>query len=163
MEGRKTIFNYLEEVLCIFAISILILIGIAYITGDTVKDFASMFQLGSKGLALTTMLQFFLMAVFITVLKYLLFSEFLLKNNLILLKTMIMIVIIVIMTAVFANIFDWFPTNEWQPWAGFAISFGICFSSGTVLMVIKNNMENRKIKEGLAKLKQEISEEEHNE
>ncbi len=162
MESRKTIFNYLEEVLCIFAITILILIGIAYITGDDVKDFSTMFQLGSKAIALSTMLQFFLMSLFITVLKFLLFSEHFFKENSILLKTIIMIVCIVIMTAIFANIFGWFPTNMWQPWAGFSISFGICFCTAIALMVVRNNLENKKMQEGLEKLKQERSKEEHN-
>ncbi len=162
MEDRKTIFNYLEEVLCIFAITILILIGIAYITGDTVKDLSTMFQLGSKAIALSTMLQFFLMSVFITVLKFLLFSEHFFKNQSILLKTIIMIICIIIMTAIFANIFGWFPTNMWEPWAAFAISFGISFCTAIVLMIVKNNLENKKIQEGLQKLKQEMSKGEHN-
>ena len=163
MESRKTIFNYFEEVLCIFAITILILIGIAYITGDAVKDLSSMFQLGSKAIALSTMLQFFVMSVFITVLKFLLFSEHLLKNRSILLRTIIMIVCIVIITAIFANVFGWFPTNMWEPWAAFAISFGISFCTAIVLMVVRNNLENKKMQEGLEKLKQEMSKEEYHE
>lgn len=163
MEGRKTIFNYLGEAINIFAITILILIGVAYITGDEVKDLSTMFQLGSRAIALSTMLQFFLMSVVITIIKFLLFSDHFFKESSILLKSIIMIVCVVVMTVIFANIFDWFPTNMWQPWVAFAISFSICFCSGIAVVALKNNLENKKMQEGLEKLKQEMSKGEPNE
>lgn len=148
----------MQEICCIFSVSILILMGIAYHSGEKVKEMSSMFRLGNQGLSLTTMLEFLAMAVIITFLRYFLFSEAWLKQASVIPRTILMIVCIVFITAVFATVFAWFPINEWRAWIGFAISFGICFSGGTILMIVKNNLENRKMKEGLEKLKQEMQE-----
>lgn len=153
MEEQKTIFNYIQKIFSIFSISILFLIVIACITGEQVKDYSSMFRLGNEGLTNATMLQFLLMSILIVVLRYFFFSEKILKKKSVLFRTVIMLLFVIALTAVFAACFDWFPIFEWQPWVGFAISFGISFSLATLLMVIKTRMENKKMQEGLAALK----------
>lgn len=57
-------------------------------------------------------------------------------------------------SAFFIIIFKWFPVNMWKTWLMFFICFVIYFVASAVLATVKNNLENKKLADGLAKLRE---------
>ncbi len=57
--------SFIRETMYIFAFDMLILIVLAYFIGEEAREISTMFRLGSEGLALETMVQYFLSAAVI--------------------------------------------------------------------------------------------------
>lgn len=158
MEERKTIFDYLGHVLCIFGFMMIIMMVFCKAVGENAKGLSSMFQLGGQGLAFTTMLQFLVVAVLIEGVRILFFTDILIKKLSILFRCIGMLTTILIIIVIFIVIFEWFPIHMWQPWLMFLLCFGICFGISTIVMNVKEKMENKRMEEGLARLKRQWKE-----
>ncbi len=153
MENRRTIFDYLGEVFCIFGITIAILNVMCHFFGESAIEVSSMFALGSKGLTIATMLQFLLLSMLITVSRFVYFTDRLIKNASIAMRTAWMLFTIILLIAGFIYLFEWFPVHQWQPWAMFFLCFGISFGISTLITFLKERMDNKNMQEALMKLK----------
>lgn len=154
MEERKTIFDYLAQVLTIFGFTMIILNLFCYLFGESAKEYSTMFALGREGISTDTMMQY-LMASAITVLfRFLFFTDMLIKNWRIVTRTICMIISEILMIVVFVLAFGWFPANMWQPWVLFLICFGLCFTASVTVTILKERAENRKMETALKKLKE---------
>lgn len=161
MENKKTVFDFLGQVLITFGITMNLLAVLCWITGEAVRleGVSSMFRLGSAGIPLDTMAQFFAASFLITGIQYITRSEWLAKRIPVFVRILSMVFGVIVIIVVFTLIFDWFPVNMWQAWAGFLISFGVCFIASVLLMRLKLKLEDRKLEEGLSRLKKEWQEE----
>lgn len=161
MENKKTVFDFWGQVLITFGITMIILAALCWITGEAVRQegISSMFRLGSAGIPLDTIAQFFAASFLITGMQYIIRSEWLAKRLPVFVRMLCMVFGVIVIVVVFIFIFDWFPVNMWQAWAGFLISFGICFIVSVLLMRLKLKLEDRKLEEGLSRLKKEWQEE----
>ena len=155
MEERKTIFDYIGQVLIIFGITICILNVFCVLFGEDAKEYSTMFSLGKEGLAVSTMLQFLLVSACTVANNFLFFTETFIKNMTVPVRTVCMVVVEVAVMAVFIIVFGWFPTDMWLPWVMFIICFAICFVLSLAFTVIKTRVENRKMEEALKRLKSE--------
>lgn len=155
MEERKTIFGYFSQVCTLFGVMMLLMNFFCVIFGDAAKDFSTMFALGSKGLSVCTMMEFFLLSPIIVFFRFLFFTDVVIKRLSVVLRAACMVLLVLLATAVFVVLFGWFPINMWQSWMMFFLSFGICFFISTLLTAWKERVENRKMEEALKKLKQE--------
>lgn len=162
MEKEKTIFDFLGQVFLIYGITIGILAVLCRLFGEQVRleMVSSMFRMGSAGIPLDTMWQFLATSFLITGLQYFFWSEWLAKRLTAFCRTICLLLSVVALMIVFIFTFDWFPVNMWQPWVAFLICFGICFTVSALLMRLKLRLEDRKLEEGLARLKKEWQEEE---
>lgn len=155
METKKTAFDYIGQVFLIFGITILILNVFCILFGESAKDFSTMFALGSAGLSVYTMLQFLGVAVCIVFLRFLFFTDVVIKKMPIVIRTVSMVMAVVIVIVVFIFAFGWFPVDMWQPWVMFLLCFGISFAISMLVTTLKERMENRKMEEALERIKQE--------
>lgn len=153
MEERKTIFDYLAQVLILFGFTIVILNIFCLVFGDSAKDFSAMFALGNQGLPAGICFQFLVVSFLIAGIRILFFTDVLFKNMAIWLRTLCMLAAVIMIIAAFAVAFHWFPADMWQPWAMFFACFGISFCGSYLVMVIKEKAENRKMEEALKRLK----------
>lgn len=156
MEDRKTIFQYLNQVFCIFGITMLLLVVFSVIFGENAKEFSTMFALGNEGIPVKTMAQFFLTSVLLVGFRILFFTEGIIKNMDILTRTACMLCSALVTTAGFVYFCSWFPFFMWQAWLGFFICFGICFAVSLFIMRWQEKMENRKMEEGLKRMKEKL-------
>lgn len=154
MEERKTIFDYLEQVFIIFGITLVVLNVFCLLFGEAAKEFSTMFSLGSKGLSVFTMAQFLLVSAIVVALRFLFFTDVIIKNMPVIRRTMCMVIIVLIIISVFISVFGWFPIDMWQPWAMFFLCFSICFFLSTMVTGMKEKAENRKMEEALNRIKQ---------
>lgn len=155
METKKTIFDYIGQVFLIFGITILVLNVFCILFGDSAKNFSTMFALGSAGLRVQTMLQFFGVAVCIVFLRFLFFTDVIIKKMPIVVRAVSMVTAVVLVIAVFIWAFGWFPVHIWRAWVMFFFCFGVSFAISMVVTTWKERMENRKMEEALARIKQE--------
>lgn len=154
MDEKKTIFNYLAQVMIVFGFAMLVMNIFCILFGNSAKDFSSMFELGNEGVPVKIVFQFLLVSALIIGVRIIFFTDMLIKKMPIWLRTICMLVSVVIIIAAFIISFHWFPVDMWQPWAMFFICFGISFLGSYFIMTIKEKVENRQMEEALRRLKE---------
>ena len=147
--------GFINQVLIIFSTGILFLTIVGGLIGDSAKRSSTMFSLGNEGLSFSVILQFLVVAVLITALKEIIYSDKILKNLMALWRTVIFLFSIIVIIIGFIIVFGWFPVNNAEGWIGFFVSFGVCFVISTVVMVIRTKWESRKYEESFEKYKRE--------
>ena len=126
MEERKTIFDYIGQVFIIFGFSIAILNIFCIFVGEDAQDISTIF-----------------------------FTDKIIKRMSVAIRSVCMLTSIVVLVVICAVMFDWFPVTMWQSWAGFLITFALCFVGSLLLMTLKERTENRKMEEALQRLKEQ--------
>lgn len=154
MEKRKTIFDYLGQIFMFFGITVAVLGVFSVLFGEQAKEISTMFSHGRACLSVRTMAEYLLVCTAIIALRYLFFTDALIKNMSVPIRTacMILSVLVTIICAVLT--FDWFPADMWQPWAIFFASFAVCFGISMFVIVIKEKEENKKMQEALTRLQE---------
>lgn len=154
MDKKKSILDYLAQVMIVFGFAMLVMNIFCLACGDSAKDFSRMFELGSQGVPVKTVFQFLCVSVLIIGLRIVFFTDMLIKKMPIWLRTVCMLVSVVIVIASFIIAFHWFPIDMWQPWVMFFACFGISFLGSYFAMTIKEKVENRQMEEALQRLKE---------
>jgi len=145
MDYRKqTKYNFIAQVLMLFAVDVIFLIIISAFFGEGAKHISKLYVLGSKGLSTLTLLQFLLSSVVVIFFKTLFFSDRYFKKMLALWRTILMLFFILSSMIVFIIVFDWFPLNNAQGWAGFIICFVVGFFGSISFMIIKTKIASKK-------------------
>ena len=154
MEDRKTIFDFAGQVFITFGFTIVALNLLCIFVGEYARDVSSIYSMGNEGLSTATMMQFFGVSVCITGLRFLFYTDRIIRQMSITMRTVCMLLSIIGLIALCAIIFGWFPVNMWRPWAGFLITFSLCFAGSMFIMRLKVKTENRKMEEALRRLKE---------
>ena len=154
MEEKKTIFGYLAEVMIIFGFTMLMMNILCLIFGNSAKEISAMFELGSQGVPVKITFQFLCISVLNVGVRFVFFTDILIKKMSICLRTIGMLLSLTAIIASFIVIFHWFPANMWQPWVMFFLCFGLSFLGSFFTMLIKEKMENRQMEEALRRLKE---------
>ena len=151
MEENRSIFDYISKVFTVFGVVILIHVIIGSIVGSDASEMSTLFSLGSEGLAMSTILQLFVLSVIVIVLQTVFLTDKLIKNMPIVLRIILMFVSVTCAIVVFVIAYKWFPVNDAMAWGGFFISFAICSLAGVVLSRLKEKAENKKMDAALKK------------
>ena len=154
MDKKKTVFNYMAQVMIVFGFAMLVMNIFCLVFGNSAKGFSSMFELGNQGVPVKIAFQFLLVSALITGLRVIFFTDMLIKKMPIWLRTICMLVSVVTIIAAFIIAFHWFPVDMWQPWAMFFVCFGISFLGSYLIMTLKEKIENRQMEEALRRLKE---------
>lgn len=154
MDKKKSILDYLAQVMIVFGFAMLVMNIFCLAFGDSAKDFSSMFELGNQGIPIKTAFQFLCVSILIIGLKIVFFTDLLIKKMPIWIRTVCMLALVVIVIATFIVAFHWFPIDMWQPWVMFFVCFGISFIGSYFVMAIKEKTENRIMEEALQRLKE---------
>lgn len=153
MDENNSIFDYLTRVLVVFGFSMLVMNIFCVMFGDSAQGLSSMFALGSQGLPVEMTFQYLGISVLIVAMRFLFFTDRLIKNMAIPLRTVCLLGSVVLIAVVFIIRFQWFPVDMWQAWAMFLFCFIVCFVCSYLVMLLKEKTENRKLNEALSKLK----------
>lgn len=154
MEEKKTVFNYLSQVLIVFGFAILTMNIFCLAFGNSAKGLSPMFALGSRGLPIETVFQFLLLSAIIIGLRFVFFTDIFIKKMPIYLRTICMLTSVIIIMTAFIAVFHWFPINMWQPWVMFFICFIVSFLGSYFVMILKEKTENKRMAEALQRLKE---------
>ena len=154
MDEKKTIFDYLAQVMIIFGFAILVLNIFCLVFGNDAKDISAIFKLGDQGIPVGITLQFLCVSFLITGVRFVFFTDVIIQKMPIWLRTICMLTIIVIIIAAFIIVFNWFPVNMWQPWAMFFVCFGLSFLGTYTVVTVQEKIENKRMEEALQRLKE---------
>ena len=154
MEEKRTIFDYLAQVLIIYGFAMLSMNIFCFVFGNSAKGFSAMFELGSQGVQTKFAFQFLLISVLIAGVRFLFFTDIFIQKMPIWLRTICMLAAVVIIIVTFIVVFHWFPTDLWQPWMMFFVCFGISFLGSYCVMILREKVENRRMDEALQRLKE---------
>lgn len=164
MENKNnTIFTFLNRTLVLFSIDILMLMLLAHIVGDDARSVSTMYQLGSTGLATSSMLQFLLGAATVSALQMFFYSERIFKRLMTIWRAAFLLIGILITHIFYIIGFGWFSFKQVYAWVAFIICLIVGFFSGLLFMVIKTKIENRQYKKLLKEYKKEHEGEDDNE
>lgn len=155
MIGKNTIFDFMENVMVVFGVSVISICLFTYLFGKEAEGVSSIFAMGERGIPLATLVQFLIMAFLITALRWIFFTDKLIKNLSLALRIIFMFLSTIIMIAVFASVFQWFPVNMVSPWIMFFVCFAVCAAGSVMISVLKEKSDNKKLQEALELLKQE--------
>lgn len=155
MSENKTVFDYLGQTMILFGFTMAALNIFCILFGDSAVGYSSIFELGSKGITVKTAAQFLGVSALISGMRFIFFSDIIIKKMPIGLRTACMLIGVIIVITVFTAAFEWFPVNERKPWIMFFICFGISFLGSWLIMSAKEKTENKKMAEALRKLKEE--------
>ena len=155
MKKKEEVLRDLGQVMMIFGITVMILIVLTVIVGEDAKEYSTIFALGGDGLTIETLAQFLLMATSIRGLCMLLFSDKMINRISTVVRTGLLFFLIVLMVAVCASVFGWFPLNDLKAWGGFLACFGACSFASAYIMAWKTDKENKEMEEALKRLQEE--------
>lgn len=149
MEERKHLLDYLAQVFSIFGVTLLVISVIGVLTGEEAAEKSTMFRLGSAGIPVETVFQYLLTSVCVTALRFLFFTDILIKKLSVAKRTVGMLAAVIALIGAFSWLFGWFPVDEPEGWIAFFICFGLCFAVSAAVSVIKENVENRQLEDRL--------------
>jgi len=158
MKRKDDVFRYLGHVLTIFGLTIVFISVFAFFIGEDAKELSTFYELGNQGLTLKTLAQIFLMSVLITTLRFILFTDGLISRISLAIRTILMFLFTILMIALFAFWFGWFPVNMLGAWGAFFTCFGACAMASAYIMAWKTERENKEMEEALKRLKEEQEE-----
>ena len=154
MEEKRTIFDYLAQVMIIFGFTTLILNIFCLAFGASAKDISAIFALGAQGIPTGISFQFLCVSALLTGARYVFFTDRIIKKMPVWLRCICMLTCAVILIAAFIIRFHWFPAGMWQPWLMFFLCFGICFTGSCLFVTLKEKAENKRMEEALRRLKE---------
>ena len=154
MIKKSTIFDYLIQIMVIWGISILSLCVFCSVFGEMAKGYSSMFQLGNSGIAISTLIQYLFLSIIVASLRWLFFTDVLIKRVSILIRSIMMFVSVILLIGIFAAIFQWFPVNDMKSWMMFFVCFFVCACISVVISAIKEKSDIKKMQEALEHLKE---------
>lgn len=154
MGDRKTILDYAGQALITYGFSIVALNLICIFVGENAQDVSSIYSMGKEGLSTATMFQFLGVSICITGLRTLFFTDRIIKQMSITVRTICMLLSIILLIVLCAAAFHWFPIDMWQAWTGFFVTFTFCFGCSMLVTRLKEKTENRKMEEALQRLKE---------
>lgn len=152
MEEKKTIFDYLAQMMILYGCTVLIFILFGVLIGEEARELSTLFALGGNGIAYSSLIQLFVMMIFITGFQFLFFSDAVIKNMGLVKRIVCMLIAVIATVVIFVLIFDWFPVSEAKAWIGFALSFGVCFCISVGVISLKEKTENREMEEALRRM-----------
>jgi hypothetical protein len=158
MEERKTVFDYMGQILMIFGFTILMLLVFSLLFGESAKGYSEIFSFGKEGIGVDTMIQFLLASIATVTLRMLFFTDMLFKNMRLLPRTAGMVFSELIVISIFVWLFNWFPVDEALPWFMFFSSFGICFVVSLLVTVLQERIENKRMEDALESMKKKMTE-----
>jgi len=154
VEERKTIFDYLSQIMIVFGITMLTMNVFCLAFGNSAKGFSAMFELGNQGVPVSIAFEFLCLSALLTGIRFIFFTDIWIKKMPVWARTVCMSILVVTAIVAFIILFDWFPVDMWQPWAMFFVCFGISFVVSYCVMVVKRKAENRKMQAALERLKE---------
>lgn len=158
MKKQQTIFDFLGQVFMLFGVTVLMLLVISLVLGNDSRNYSMMISLGNEGLPTATLLQFLGVSIMINGLELIFFTDKWIKTGHSGLRTMGMLSVILACLSGFIYVFKWFPMDEPLPWFMFFTFFFVSFGVSTVIVFWKEKMENRKMAEGLDRIKAQLKE-----
>ena len=137
MKGNKNVIGIFWGHFTSMFIASIIAVSIAgWLSGGTAMEYSGLLRLGNEGLAFSSIAQLFAWSIVLSFFTTLLTSDVILKKVMLLWRVVVLVVLGIAITVVFAVLFRWLPSAEWLAWTVFLTSFSVPFGGGLLGGVI---------------------------
>ena len=151
LDENRSVFGYIAQLLAMYGAMVIIFMIFTKCIGTSTRDYSTLFELGSEGLTLNTLLQLLGLAVLITMARVLLLTDNVIKNLKMVTRNVLFILSIFIMVIAFSIVFRWFPIDDVRAWIGFIVSFTLSMTASLLITRYIEKSENRRMQEALEK------------
>ncbi len=155
MDKNFSILKYLSQVFMIYGITTGLLNIFCILFGASAYSFSTIFSLGNSGVGVATSFQFLLAVSVIVGLRVIFMTDILIKKMPLAARTVAMFAGAFSTILIFIFLFDWFPADMPIAWIMFIICFIISCAVSTVISVLAEKQENRRLEEALKRYKEE--------
>lgn len=155
MDKNFSILKYLSQVFIIYGITTGLLNIFCILFGTSAYSFSTIFSLGNSGVGVATSFQFLLAVSVIVGLRVVFMTDILIKKMPLAARTVAMLAGAFTTILIFIFLFDWFPADMPIAWIMFIICFIISCAVSTVISVLAEKQENRRLEEALKRYKEE--------
>lgn len=155
MDRKISLLKFFSQVFTLYGITTVLLNIFCIVFGEPAYGLSTIFSLGSAGVGTATSFQFLLALLIINALRVVVTTDILIKKMPTAVRIIALYAGAVAVTLAFIFIFDWFPTDMPFVWGMFAICFIISCAVSTLISVIAQRQENRRLEEALKRCKRE--------
>lgn len=155
MDNNFSVLKYLSQVFTIYGITSGLLNIFCILFGKSAYGFSTIFSLGNSGVSVATSFQFLLAVSLIVGLKFIFMTDILIKKMPLAARIIVMFAGAFATMIVFIFAFGWFPADMPIAWIMFIVCFIISCAVSTLISVLAEKQENRRLEEALKRYKEE--------
>lgn len=155
MEKNYSLFKYLSQVFMIYGITTGLLNIFCIIFGTSAHGLSTIFSLGKEGVGIETSFQFLLVAAVVVGLKLIFTTDILIKKMPLAARIIALFASVFAAMVIFIIMFDWFPADLPLAWIMFIVCFAVSCAVSTLISVLFEKQENRRLEEALKRYKEE--------
>lgn len=156
MEKNFSLLKYLSQVFMIYGITSGLLNIFCILFGTSAYGLSTIFSLGNSGVSVATSFQFLLAVSIIVGLRFVFMTDILIKKMPLAARIITMFAAAFAAILVFIFIFGWFPADMPIAWIMFIVCFIISCTVSTMISVLAEKQENRRLEEALKRYKEEL-------
>lgn len=155
MDKKFSLLKFLSQVFMIYGITTGLLNIFCILFGTSARGLSTIFSLGNTGVSIATSFQFLLAVFLIVGLKFIFMTDILIKKIPLAARIIIMFAGAFATIVVFIFAFGWFPADMPIAWIMFIICFVLSCAVSTIISVLAEKQENRRLEEALKRYKEE--------
>lgn len=155
MDRNFSILKFLSQVFMIYGITTGLLNIFCILFGTSACGLSTIFSLGKAGVGVETSFQFLLAVAVVVGLKLIFTTDILIKNMPLAARIIALFASAFAVIVAFIFLFNWFPADLPLAWIMFIVCFVISCTAGTIISVIFEKQENRRLEEALKRYKEE--------
>lgn len=155
MDKKFSVLKFLSQVFMIYGITTGLLNIFCIFFGTSACGLSTIFSLGNTGVSIATSFQFLLAVFLIVGLKFIFMTDILIKKIPLAARIIIMFAGAFATIVVFIFAFGWFPADMPIAWIMFVICFVLSCAVSTIISVLAEKQENRRLEEALKRYKEE--------
>ena len=141
---NKRLVSFIKDFLELSASIILIFTIFTFVLGEGAGAVSSLFRLGNAGIAIESLVQLFVLALTITLLKFIFLTDAIIKSLSGLVRYILCFGLITVFIMIFAFCFKWI-SNEPKYW----LIFLACYVVSTAISILISNLINKQEDEKL--------------
>lgn len=155
MDKNFSLLKYLSQVFMIYGITTGLLNIFCILFGTSAYGFSTIFSLGNAGVGVATSFQFLFAVAVVVGLRLIFTTDILIKKMSLAARIIAMFAGAFAAILVFIFAFDWFPADMPMAWIMFIICFTVSCTVSTLISVLAEKQENRRLEEALKRYKEE--------
>ncbi len=155
MDKNFSLLKYLSQVFMIYGITTGLLNIFCIVFGTSAYGLSTIFSLGNSGVGVATSFRFLLAVSIVVGLRFVFMTDIMIKKMPIAARIIAMFAGAFATILVFIFAFDWFPADMPIAWIMFIVCFAVSCGVSTVISVLAEKQENRRLEEALKRYKEE--------
>ena len=155
MDKNFSALKFLSQVFMIYGITTGLLNIFCILFGTSAHGLSTIFSLGNAGIGVSTSFQFLLVVSLIVGLRSIFMTDILIKKMALAARIIVMFAGAFGIIIAFIFLFDWVPADMPIAWIMFIACFVISCIVSTLISVLAEKQENRRLEEALKRYKEE--------